>query len=115
MAEQEEKLVFVSATKFRADKIIDVYVDMLKENDAVITGMLLLLQIMMTVSSSTAACEHGFSCMNRQMSKLRTHLSHKSLDDIMRINIDGDSMKNFKPRRHVMNWIEKADGLEQSE
>ena len=65
----------------------------------------------MTVSSSIAVCERGFSCMNRQMSKLRTHLSHKSLDDIMRINIDGDSMENFKPRRHVMNWIEKTDGI----
>ena len=50
-------------------------------------------------------------CMNRQMSKLCTHLSHKSLDDIMHINIDSDSMENFKPRRHVMNWIEKADGI----
>ena len=49
--------------------------------------------------------------MNRQKSKLRTHLSHQSLDDIMRINIDGDSMENFKPRRHILNWIGNADGF----
>ena len=116
---EEEKKLAVShwflfrerVSKFRADKIIDVYVDMLKENDRDVSGMLLLLQIMMTVSSSTAACERGFSCMNRQKSKLRTHLSHQSLDDIMRINIDGDSMENFKPRRHILNWIGNADGF----
>ena len=49
--------------------MIYVYTDTLKENDEDMKGMLLLLEIMMTFSASTAACKRGFSAMNYQKMK----------------------------------------------
>ena len=93
-------------SKFRNEKSISVYTDIMQENDDEVRGMLILLQIMMAVSSSTAACERGFSCMNRQKTNLRTCLSHQSLDDIMRIGIDGAcSIEEFEPKKHVESWM----------
>ena len=33
-----------------------------------------LLEIMVTISTNNAVCEHGFSCMNREKYVLRTKL-----------------------------------------
>ena len=97
--------------KFRNDQIIDVYVDMLRERDHELKGMLVLTEIMMTVSASTASCERGFSCMNKQKTNLRTTLSHSSLDDIMRICIDGKKIQDFEAGRHVDNWMSTTKGV----
>ena len=72
--------------------------------------MLVLLEIMMTISSSTAACERGFSCMNNQKTTLRTTLAHSTLDDIMRICIDGPTLREFNAERHVKSWTSNAKG-----
>ena len=53
-------------SKFRNDKLIDAFSDMLIESDDGFNGMHVLLQIMTTFSASTAACECRFSCMNKQ-------------------------------------------------
>ena len=50
--------------KFQNDKLIDVYSDLLRERGN-LSGMMVLLEIMITVSASTAACERGFSYMNK--------------------------------------------------
>ena len=47
----------------------------MKEGDEEIDGMLILLQIMMTLSSSTAACERGFPCMKNQKPNYEHHLA----------------------------------------
>ena len=82
----------------------------MKEGDEEINGMLILLQIMMTLSSSNAACERGFPCINNQKTKLRTSLSNQSLDDIMRICIDGPDLKKCDTKSHVQNWVSSAKG-----
>lgn len=97
-------------SKFRKDKIIDVYSNMLLENDKDFEGINVLLDIMMTISSSTAACERGFSCMNRQKTSLRTTLSHSSLDDTMRIGIDGPEISKFNAPFHVSSWEKQSVG-----
>ena len=51
--------------KFQNDKLIDVYSDLLRERGNNLSGMMVLLEIMITVSASTAACECGFSYMNK--------------------------------------------------
>ena len=95
-------------SKFRNDKLIDVFSDMLLESDDDFNGMHVLLQIMMTFSASTAACERGFSCMSKQKTTLRTTLSHSSLDDIMGICIDGKEISNFDPDFHVKLWMNRG-------
>ena len=59
---------------------------------------------MMTFSASTVASERGYSCMNKQKTTLQTTLSHSSLDDIMRICIDGKEISNFDPDFHMKSW-----------
>ena len=83
---------------------------MLLESDDDFNGMHVLLQIMMTFSASNAACERGFSCMNKQKTTLRNTLSHSSLDDIMRICIDGKEISNFDPDFHMKSWMNKGSG-----
>ena len=83
---------------------------MLLESYDDFNGMHVLLQIMMTFSASTAACERGFSCMNKQKITLRTALSYSSLDDVMRISIDGKEISNFDPDFHVKSWMSKDAG-----
>ena len=64
---------------------------------------------MMTISPSMAACERGFSCTNREQTTLRTGLTAEgTLDDIMRINIDGRELDNFEPNVHVSAWLASA-------
>ena len=54
-----------------------------------------LLEIMKAISSNTAVCHHGFSCMNRENSVQQTRLEEYTLGHIMCINIDGPSLENF--------------------
>ena len=68
--------------KFWNHKLIDVYSDLLREKNDNPSGMV-LLEIMITVSASTAACEPGFSCMNRQKTNIQTSLSQSLLDEFM--------------------------------
>ena len=96
--------------KCRHEIIYDVYTDMMKEADPDVKGMLLLLEIMMTFSASTAACERGFSSMNRQKSKLRTSMKHSTLDNVLRICVDGGILSNFDPQPHFNNWLENCSG-----
>ena len=56
-----------------------------------------LLEIMLTISSNTGACESGFSCMNRENSVLRTRSGEDTLDHIMLINNDQDQVKTTGP------------------
>ena len=44
----------------------ETFIDILCRHAEDIKGMITLLEIMMTVSPSAAACERGFSCMNRE-------------------------------------------------
>ena len=61
--------------KSRNDKLKDVYSDLLGESDDNLSGIMVLLVRMITVKASTAACECGFSCMNRQKINIRTSLA----------------------------------------
>ena len=60
----------------------------------------------MTISSNTAICERGFSCMKRKMSVLQKRLGDYTLDHIMRIN--DPSLENFETEKIVFNRIESA-------
>ena len=51
---------------------------------------------MITVSASTAACECGFSCMNRQKTNIQASLSQSLLDDVLQISINGCELKQFQ-------------------
>ena len=96
--------------KFRNDKLIDIYSDLLRKKDDNLSGMIVLLKIMMTVSVSTAACE-WFSCMDRQKENIWTSLSHLLLDNVMQICIDDCEVKQFDAEKNVNHWMDIANGV----
>ena len=92
--------------KFQNDKLIVVYADLLTERDNNLSGMMVLLEIMIIISASTAACKSGLSCMNRQKINIRTNLSQLSLH-VLRICInDCDSMLK---RISSIGWISQME------
>ena len=91
-------------------KDLHIFIDILSGNTDDIEGMIILLKIMMTISSSTAECERGFSCMNDEKTSLRTRLSNETLDDILRINVNGLPLDEFSPKPHVQSWINNVKG-----
>ena len=62
--------------------IVDVYQNLLLENDEEIQDILALIQLMVTISPSTATCECGFPAMNREKITLCSSLKDDKLEDI---------------------------------
>ena len=91
--------------KHRTDKVYDVYVDLLKENEKDIDAMLILLTLMMTISSSTCQCERGFSCMNQVKTKDKISMTNKTLNGIMEIAVNGPDIADFNPELYVNKWM----------
>ena len=89
-----------TAMKSQNDKLIDVYSDLKRERDNNLAGMMVLLKIMITFNASTAACEHGFSCMKRQKINIHTSLFQLSLD-VLEIYIDGCELKQFDAEKNI--------------
>ena len=63
---------------------------------------------MATISPSTAACECGFSAMNREKTSLRTSLKDDRLEDILRICANGESLEKFNSGRSLEIWLSMA-------
>ena len=92
-------------THIRTQPIVDVYRDLLLGNDEKIQNILVLIQLMATISPSTAACECGFSAMNREKTSLRTSLKDDRLEDILRICVNGESLERFDSGRSLEMWL----------
>ena len=92
----------------RTHCVLDVYRDLMLENDEEIRNIIILVKLMATISPSTAACEHGFSAMNREKNSLRTSLSDARLQDILRICINGVSLDEFDSESALEQWLSVA-------
>ncbi|KAG1659261.1 Calcium-binding mitochondrial carrier protein SCaMC-2-B [Nymphon striatum] len=77
------------------------------QNDS-LTAILPIINIMLTISPSTAQCERGFSAMNGLKTQYRTSLNQNSLSHLMRVKVDGPSVKDFNPT-DSLKFIEKSD------
>lgn len=97
--------------KRKSEGLYATYVSLLAEHHADIKSVNILLQIMLTISCSTAVVERGFSAMNSQKTSLRTLLSKGTLNSIMKIAVDGPSVEEFDAPKHVENWIANSSGF----
>ena len=75
-----------------------------------VRSMLVPSEIMMMLSSCTAACERRLSCINLQKTSIRTSLSNQLFDDIIRTAIDGVPVQKFKTEDHVNLGIANSKG-----
>ena len=88
----------------------DLYGETLREKDDELENIDILIKLMMTISPSTAACERGFSSMNREEIKSRCNLAQQTLEDMMHINIDGPSLKDYNPLTPLQTWLNEGKG-----
>ena len=61
------------------------------------SGMVALVNLLMTLSPSTAECERQFPSMNSIKTTLRNSLVRENLCDLMLIAYDGSLPKQFLP------------------
>ena len=81
------------------------------DRDSNLSGLMVLLEIMITVSASTAECECGFSCLNRQKRNIWTSLSQLSLDDVLQICVDSCELKQFDTEKNIKHWMDVTNGV----
>ena len=85
--------------------IRDVYGDLLLESDEEIQNILVLIQLMATISPSTAACECGFQAINREKTSLHTSRKDDRLEDILQICVNGELLEKFDSWRFLEMWL----------
>ena len=101
---------FHDISKDPSKQDLEIFVDIMSGSTEDAEGMAVLFKIMMTISASTAACERGFLCMNDEKTSLRTHLFNDTLNNILRINVNGPLIEEFTPFPHVQSWIDSTKG-----
>ena len=69
-----------------------------------------LLEIMLTISMSTAIVERGFSHMNIIIGVTRTRLGSETLNDLMEIQINGPSSSEYEPESSILHWLDMGPG-----
>ena len=74
-----------------------------------ISCILPLVNIMLTISPSTAECERGFSLMNGLKTQNRTSIKQDTLSCLMRIKVDGSDFESFLPAESLNNWLESGN------
>jgi len=64
-----------------------------------------LVEILLVLPISGAGCERMFSAQNRIKSSLRASLKTPTLEGLIRISAQGQSLDNFDPTPSVNNWF----------
>ena len=90
--------------------LLQVYGKLLRDRPARFKNILVLVDLMLTLSPSTAECERQFSSMNRIKTALRNRLSNDSLQALMKINCDGPSDNDFDPEEAINKWLTSGPG-----
>jgi len=67
------------------------------------------VQILQVLPVSLAACERGFSQMNRPRTAVRNRLAVTTLSDLLIISINGPCLRDWKlecQQVYVLSWLE---------
>ena len=87
-----------------------VYMDMIQQKPPRFSSVLSVVELMLTISGSTAKCERAFSQMNQIKTCLRTRLNQETLNALMRIRLEGPEFKDFQPEESVNLWLRNSKG-----
>ena len=55
---------------------------------------------------TTAVVEQGFSHMNIVKSSTRTMLGNDTLNNLLEIKLNGESIKEFNPDEAIIHWLD---------
>lgn len=68
-------------------------------------GLRKLLHIVLSIPISSADVERGFSVMNHFKINRRKPLTAQHIEDIIRIRLNGPSIKNFNAELYTLHWL----------
>ena len=89
-----------------------VFRDLLVRSPMSMIHFLPLIEIMLTISMSTAIVERGFSHMNNVKDATRTLLGNKNLNNLLEIKINGPSLSTSTPEEAILYWLEDTKGTQ---
>ena len=87
-----------------------VFRDLLVRPPASMVHFLPLVEIMLTISMSTAIVERLFSHMNNIKDSTRTLLGNKNLNNLLEVKVNGPSLEAFKAEESILHWLEICTG-----
>ncbi|KAL7390330.1 hypothetical protein ABVT39_019076 [Epinephelus coioides] len=68
-------------------------------------NLLMVVEIILVLPLSTAACERGFSAMKRVKTDWRSNLSVDMLWKLLYINIERPAVADFNAKRVLQRWL----------
>ena len=86
-------------------KPLDVYANLLSSRPDSLKHILVLVELMLSLSSSTAKCERCFSAMSRIKTNLKTRMEQRTLSDLLRIKGMDCEINDFDPNPAIEAWL----------
>ena len=86
-------------------KPLDVYANLLSSRPDSLKHILVLVELMLSLSPSTAKCERCFSAMNRIKTNLKTRMEQRTLSDLLRIKGMDCEINDFDPNPAIEAWL----------
>ncbi|KAI4814565.1 hypothetical protein KUCAC02_003755, partial [Chaenocephalus aceratus] len=86
----------------------EVISDLLTENHPDVKDVLVLLYIMVTLSPSSAAVEHGFSLMNLIKTSRKSQMTNETLGSLMRVSHITTTVAESDPEPAIQKWKTSA-------
>ncbi|XP_056107720.1 zinc finger protein 862-like [Rhinichthys klamathensis goyatoka] len=71
-------------------------------------NILHLVHIMLVLPVSSSVCERGFSAQKRIKSDVRGSLHVDTVEDLIRISMEGPSLQEFDAKEAVQTWISQG-------
>lgn len=68
-------------------------------------NLLPLVDLILSLPSTSADCERGFSAMKLIKTEHRSSLLPSTLDDLMMVHINAPAIANFDPQPSVNDWV----------
>ena len=93
------------------NNLLDLYSDLVRESPEHLSNILVLVQLLLTLSPSTASCKRGFSCMNRVKYSQRTCLQNGVLKDLIQLFADGCEVNEYSADKALEYWYFSAKGI----
>ncbi|TRY98446.1 hypothetical protein DNTS_017502 [Danionella cerebrum] len=106
-----EDATFVAFCHFIADMFsgISKFSLLLQRNEIILPKNILhLVHIMLVLPVSAAVCERGFSAQKRIKSDTRASLHSDTVEDLIRISVEGPSLEDFDARESVACWFSQG-------
>ena len=82
----------------------DVYLQLIIHEPDEISNVLVIVEVMIIISSSTAGCESPFHMVNLVKNKLQTRLHSDTMNILLKIAACGKSIQDFDLQSIVNLW-----------